>query len=92
MRAVLLERPLDLRLEGGGVDRRIAKELVADAVEQPECKARLHESGVDHGAHVLEILLEAALDLRQRLRVRIEMMHIERTFADHERAPLPPSR
>jgi hypothetical protein len=45
----------------------------------------------EHAAHVGEILLEAALDLRQRLRVEVKVMDGDSALLENERAALTPS-
>lgn len=51
-----------------------------------QCPRRLHETPVQHGANVREILLVSPLRLRERLGVRVEVKKREASELGHERS------
>lgn len=55
----------------------------------PRC-CNSHQLVAQHRGHVLQVLLEAALDLRQSLRVEVELMDVDGTLPQDKRAALPP--
>ena len=58
----------------GGVDVGKAEQAILDGLELTQEQAALDEPALEHRVHVGEIAVEAAEDLRQRLRVEIVRM------------------
>jgi hypothetical protein len=83
---------LDLPAIRDRIDRRVSVQLRLDHVEQLAEPRELHEIMFDHGVHIIKILCEAALDLGQRLGVGIEMMDVDVSVTEDERAALAPTR
>jgi hypothetical protein len=56
------------------VDRRKAIELRLDLVERRSELIGVDEAAIDHLTRIVEILSVASLELRQRLRVKVEVL------------------
>jgi len=58
------ERGVQLAPKRRRVDRRVAVQVGLDRVVERAYAQGLHEPSLEHAAHIVEILLKAALDLR----------------------------
>ena len=70
----LAEELLDAPPEVRRVYRREAVELRLDLVERGPEAIELREPSLRHHARIFEVLLVAALQLRERLRIEIEVL------------------
>src|SRR5207245_6018244 len=82
----LLDGGLDAFPEVGSVDRREAVELRLDLLEEHAQAGRFDEAAGEQLTHVLDVLRVIPLELRERLRVEVEMAERQAPFADCERA------
>src|SRR4051794_4506259 len=73
------------------VDRGITKEQRLDLVEQRQREVRDHEPVGDHRGDVGEVVLETTLDLREGLRVEVEVAHRDAAFPQDEWAAVAPA-
>src|SRR5215218_796524 len=84
------ERSIELAAKVRRIDPWVADQRGLDLGEQLLKAGRLDQAALDHRLHVRAIELEVALDLRQRLRVRIEVPDGHLSLPKHERAALSP--
>src|SRR5262249_34663678 len=80
------------RFKAGGMARGMPVKQGLDASEQPPRLVRPHEAAADHLLDVLEILLFAAFDLGEGLRVEIVVVGGEPSPPADERTPVLPAR
>jgi hypothetical protein len=86
---------LDRYPETGGVNGRKAVQLGLDQAELPSHLPRLRHPAREQLVHVFEVLLVAALDLRQRLGHGVEVVKVDPALPGDEGAfvlpiPVPP--
>src|SRR5207302_9314777 len=81
----------DLAAERDRVDRGVPVELGLDRVVQLAQARGFHQAALDHGAHVVEILCEATLDLGEDLGIRVAVVDVDVAVPKDERAALAPA-
>src|SRR5271167_4969601 len=86
------QRRLHLATELWRVDRRVTIQLGLDRLVQLSQPHRLHQPPLDHVAHILEVQVEAPLDLGERLGVEVEVVDADIALLKDERAALAPAR
>jgi hypothetical protein len=84
-------RPLHSSAEPGRIYRGVAVESRLDSRKVLQQLSTIHQAAIEHLPDVAFVLRMPALDLRQRLRIQVEMTEDERSFLSNERAPVFPA-
>ena len=84
-------RLFNRRPKGIRVDCRVSIQVRRDVLKVRAQPGSIDQAAGEHFAYVFDVLCVAAFDLRQRLRIEIEMMERHAAFARHERTAILPT-